>query len=92
MIILKMLRKERTEYGKKIRKAYENHEIYEKRSNMSTFVPRADDICNTITTVLKDCTLLEIDMYVGIKQATKLGYEKCVLGGGGGPIISHKRN
>lgn len=48
------LRKERTEYGKKIRKQYDNHLIFEKRANMTTLVPRNDGLSNTITTVLKD--------------------------------------
>lgn len=48
------LRSERTEYGKQIRKAYENGEITEKRSNMRKLAPRDDGITNTLTTVQKD--------------------------------------
>lgn len=55
-----MLRKERTEYGKRIRKAYESHEIYEKRGNMTEYRFRPDGLCNTISTVQKDCTLCVI--------------------------------
>lgn len=53
------LRPERTEYGKRIRKAYENGEITEKRSNMCKLVPRDDGITNTLTTVQKDNLVIE---------------------------------
>lgn len=55
-----MLRKERTEYGKKIRKDYEAHRIYEKRANMTEYNFRPDGLCNTISTVQKDCMLCVI--------------------------------
>lgn len=48
------LRPVRTEYGKKIRKQYESHQVTESRHNMTELQPRADGICNTLTTVLKD--------------------------------------
>ena len=54
-----VLRHERTEYGKQIRKAYENGEITEKRSNIRELSPRDDGITNTLTTVQKDNYLLE---------------------------------
>lgn len=44
----------RTEYGKEIRRAYESHEVSEKRANMSQLEPRSDGMCGTITTVSKD--------------------------------------
>lgn len=44
----------RNEYGKQIRKMYENGQIHEKRSNIQHLELRDDGICNTITTVLKD--------------------------------------
>lgn len=53
------LRPERTEYGKQIRKAYENGAITEKRSNMCKLAPRTDGITNTLTTVQKDNYILE---------------------------------
>ena len=56
---VKILRNVRTEYGKQIRKDYENGNIEEKRSNMTMLEPRKDDITNTITTVTKDNLLLE---------------------------------
>lgn len=52
---------QRTEYGKKIRKDYESHKIYEKRDNMRKLWIRMDEISNTITSVQKDTYVLEID-------------------------------
>ena len=49
-----VLRPVRTEYGKEIRKAYENGEVEESRHNMTKLEPRQDGISNTITTVQKD--------------------------------------
>ena len=54
-----VLTPKRTEYGKQIRKAYENGQIQESRHNMTELVPRKDDISNTLTTVQKDNLLLE---------------------------------
>ena len=44
----------RTEYGKAVRKAYENGTFDERWANMKQLEPRTDGICNTITTVQKD--------------------------------------
>lgn len=55
----KILRYERTEYGKKIRKQYETGEIKEKIGNMRELRPREDGMSNTLTTVEKDNLLLE---------------------------------
>lgn len=52
----------RTEYGKKIRKMYEKHQIAEKRANMTELEARTDGISNTLTTVQKDNLVLEIRM------------------------------
>lgn len=49
-----VLRAERTEYGKAIRKQYESGELYEKIGNMREMKPRTDGVSNTITTVQKD--------------------------------------
>lgn len=43
----------RTEYGKRIRKLYESHQISEKRGNMTQLEARTDGISNTLTTVQK---------------------------------------
>ena len=60
MIKTFMLKKERNEYGKAIRKLYESHRISEKRQNMVNYNIRTDDICNTISTVEKDTYMVEI--------------------------------
>ena len=72
----RILRKVRSEYGKQIRKEYENHTIQEKRANMTEYEPRDDGISNTLTTVAKDNLLL-----IGVKQATRKGYIECRAGG-----------
>ena len=54
-----VLTPKRTEYGKQIRKAYENGQIQESRHNMTELEPRQDNISNTLTTVQKDNLLLE---------------------------------
>lgn len=55
-----VLKYQRTEYGKMIRKAYEAGYIKEKRNNMREIIPRTDGICNTLTTVLKDNYIIEM--------------------------------
>lgn len=50
----------RTEYGKRIRKLYESHQISEKRGNMTQLEAITDGISNTLTTVQKDNLVLEI--------------------------------
>lgn len=63
----------RTEYGKQIRKEYEEKKIKEKRSNMTCLVPRTDNITNTLTTVLKDNYLLTAkDTAFRIRKLTPL--------------------
>lgn len=69
-----ILTPKRTEYGKQIRKSYENGEIQESRHNMTELEPRQDGVANTLTTVKKDDMVL-------VKQATKQGYTECKLGG-----------
>ena len=54
-----VLTPKRTEYGKKMRKAYERGDFKESRHNMTLLEPRKDGICNTITTVQKDNLLYE---------------------------------
>jgi DNA (cytosine-5)-methyltransferase 1 len=55
----RMIRYERTNYGKEIRKKYESGEIQEKIGNMRQPMPRNDSLSNTLTSVLKDNLLLE---------------------------------
>ena len=49
----------RTGYGKKVRKEYESGELKESRHNMQQIEPRTDGVCNTITSVQKDCLIIE---------------------------------
>lgn len=58
-----VLRAERTEYGKEIRKQYEAGEIDEKIGNMREMKPRTDGVANTITTVQKDNYVVEPIVY-----------------------------
>lgn len=77
----------RTEEGKKLRKAYEAHEIHHGYNEHRQAEPRTDGLCNTITTVQKDNHILEVEgieekSTVKVRQATKQGYIECELGGG----------
>ena len=54
-----VLTPKRTEYGKAIRKDYENGLIKESRHNMTEMHPRKDGISNTLTTVQKDNLVVE---------------------------------
>ncbi|UXO88831.1 DNA (cytosine-5-)-methyltransferase [Bacillus safensis] len=56
---VQVLRPERNEYGKAIRKKYESGCIRESRHNMTQLRPREDSISNTLSTVQKDNLLLE---------------------------------
>lgn len=49
----------RTEYGKKVRKEYESGDLKESRHNIQRLEPRIDGVCNTITSVQKDCLVIE---------------------------------
>lgn len=54
-----VLTKERTEYGKAIRRDYDSGRVKEKRANMTKWEPRKDGISNTLTSVQKDNMLCE---------------------------------
>lgn len=54
-----VLTPKRTEYGKKMRKAYEAGILKESRHNMNVLEPRKDGISNTLTTVQKDNLVVE---------------------------------
>ncbi len=54
-----ILTPKRTEYGKAVRKDYENGKIQESRHNMTELQPRKDGVSNTLTTVQKDNLVLE---------------------------------
>lgn len=68
-----VLTPKRTEYGKKMRKAYENGDFKESRHNMTILEPRTDGISNTITTVQKDNLLYEPinNKYFRIRKLTE---------------------
>lgn len=53
-----ILKYQRTEYAKRIRKEYEQKKIQERRCNMREYTIRTDGLSNTITTVQKDNYLL----------------------------------
>lgn len=59
-----ILTPQRTEYGKRIRKSYENGQIEETRHNMVEFVPRTDGMSNTLTGVARDNLLIKKDIVV----------------------------
>lgn len=54
-----ILKYERTDYAKSIRKEYESGELSERRCNMRQYTTRNDGLTNTLTTVQKDNYLLE---------------------------------
>lgn len=68
-----VLTPKRTEYEKKMRKAYENGDFKESRHNMTILEPRTDGISNTITTVQKDNLLYEPinNKYFRIRKLTE---------------------
>jgi len=63
-----ILTPKRTEYGKAIRKDYENGKVQESRHNMTELQPRNDGISNTLTTVQKDNLVLEPKLVGGLGE------------------------
>lgn len=59
MLLPAVLKYQRTEYAKKIRKQYEAGKIKERRCNLREYTIRTDGTSNTLTTVQKDNYLLE---------------------------------
>lgn len=70
-----ILRNVRTEYGKEIRKDYEDGKLDISRHDFLASEIREDDVSNTVSTVQKD-NLLAVD----VKEATKKGYSECRVG------------
>lgn len=71
-----ILRYERTQYAKQIRKDYESGKIKERRCNLRKYAIRTDGLCNTISTVLKDNYLLErriLEVDAMTKNVIRLG-------------------
>lgn len=64
-----VLKYQRTEYAKQIRKDYESGKIKERRCNMREYTLRTDGLCNTITTVQKD-------NYIAVGAAMRGRYDK----------------
>lgn len=62
-----VLRSERNEYGKRIRKDYEAGRIKEHRAAMRKYPPRYDGISNTLTTVLKDNYVIECPICIAMR-------------------------
>lgn len=56
-----ILTTQRTEFGRMIRKDYESHKVSLRRNDIRCWVPRADGISNTISTVTKDNILLVLE-------------------------------
>lgn len=54
LVLPAVLKAQRTDYGRAIRKQYDNHEVSLKRQDIREWVPRNDGISNTISTVTKD--------------------------------------
>lgn len=93
--VVSVLRPERTEYGKAIRKEYEAGNIQESRHNMTEMKPRTDGVSNTLTTVQKDNLVMQIgnifdtDSFGGNPQAGRVysaeGLSPCLntMAGGG---------
>ena len=67
-----VLRQERSEYGKQIRKAYDSGAVSENWAAMKKWVPRTDGITNTLSTVQKDNLLHD-----GCLRIRKLTPKEC---------------
>ena len=74
-----IIKMERTNEAKAIRKQYEAHEIEARMSDLRQPTLREDGCTNTLTTVQKDNLLMEES--IKIKQATKQDYIECKVGG-----------
>lgn len=72
-----ILKYERTEYAKRIRKDYEAGKIKERRCNMRQWGVRRDGLCNTLSTVQKDNYLLEVDELKTDLRIRKLIPKEC---------------
>lgn len=72
---LGVLRNVRTDYGKQIRKDYENGNISISRHDFTANEIRNDGISNTLSTVTGDNQLA-----VKVSEATKQGYTECKVG------------
>lgn len=71
LILPAVLATRRTEFGKAIRKQYDNHQVHLKRQDMREWVPKVDGISNTITSVTKDNVLMEQKTVIDKKECKK---------------------
>ena len=55
------LKKQRNELGRIMRKAYEAHQTNLRRKDIKEIVPMFDGIARTITTIVHDNLILEVD-------------------------------
>lgn len=58
IVFAAILKTERNEYAKAIRKEYESHRVTARRCEMKQIALREDGCSNSLTTVLKDNLLL----------------------------------
>ncbi|MBO7695629.1 MAG: hypothetical protein J6W16_06980 [Methanobrevibacter sp.] len=54
-----ILKTERNEYAKQIRKDYESHKVSARRCEMKQIAIRTDGLSNTITTINKDNLVIQ---------------------------------
>ena len=59
LVLPAVLKYQRTEYAKKIRRDYESGKVKERRCNMREYTLRSNGLSNTITTVTKDNYVVE---------------------------------
>lgn len=69
-----VLKYQRTEYAKQIRKDYESGRIKERRCNLREYTLRTDGCCNTITTVQKDNYIVIGAAMRGVTAAHSISY------------------
>ena len=92
-----VLTPKRNEYGKAVRKDYENGKLDESHHNMTDLQPREDGVSNTITSVQKDNLLFEPKQVIGSSQRCAYRGDvdgiaptitaACGMGGGQTPMI-----
>lgn len=77
-----ILTKERTEFGKQVRKEYEQGKTDLKRAEMTEYAPRKDGCSGTITTVQKDNYVMEYDGNMADLQYLTSIKDKDIVGDG----------
>lgn len=76
-----VLTKERTEFGKQVRKDYEAGKVNLKRAEMTEYTPRKDGCSGTITTVQKDNYVVECDNMTDLQYIASIK-NKDIVGDG----------